>query len=230
MGKDMSIQPLHAWDLPPEQAAALQRALQAQLILTWAPHPIRSIAGVDVGVQGAHGRCAVIVLSYPSLEMLDTVVIEDQVTYPYIPGLLTFREGPLVLKAWERLTVLPDVVIFDGQGIAHPRRMGIAAHLGLWLDRPTLGVAKSRLYGHHAMPGENVGDFAYLYAEEGNEIIGAVVRTRAGVKPVYVSPGHRMDLPQAVQLTLSTCRGYRLPEPTRLAHHLTRGMAQLPLL
>ncbi len=225
MGKDVSIQPLHAWNLPPEQAAALQRALRAQLILTWAPQPIRSIAGVDVGVQGARGRCAIIVLSYPALERLDAVVIEDQVTYPYIPGLLTFREGPLVIKAWERLSVLPDVVMFDGQGIAHPRRMGIAAHLGLWLDKPTLGVAKSHLYGRHVPPGETAGDFAYLYAEEGEEIIGAAVRTRTGVKPVYVSPGHRMDLAQAIQLTLSTCRGYRLPEPTRLAHHLTRGAA-----
>ncbi len=225
----MGIRPLHDWDLPPEEAAALQQKLQTQLILTWEEHPIRSIAGVDVGIREERGRCAIVVLSYPTLEVLSSLVIEEQVTYPYIPGLLTFREGPLILKAWERLTLLPDVVMFDGQGIAHPRRMGIAAHIGLWLEKPTLGVAKSRLWGEHAPVGEAFGDLSLLYEKESDVPIGAALRTRPGARAVYVSPGHRMDLAHAIELTLATCRGYRLPEPLRLAHRLTQREEQLPL-
>jgi deoxyribonuclease V len=225
----MRVRPLHDWDLPPEEAAALQRELRAQLILTWDDPPIRTIAGVDVGIREERGRCAIVVLSYPALEVLSSLVIEERVTYPYIPGLLTFREGPLILKAWERLTLLPDVVMFDGQGIAHPRGMGIAAHMGLWLEKPTLGVAKSRLWGEHAPVGEALGDLSWLYEKESGATIGAAVRTRPGTRPVYVSPGHRMDLPHAIELTLATCRGYRLPEPLRLAHRLTQPGGQPPL-
>jgi len=225
----MRVRPLHDWDLPPEEAAALQRELRAQLILTWDDPPIRTIAGVDVGIREERGRCAIVVLSYPALEVLGSLVIEERVTYPYIPGLLTFREGPLILKAWERLTLLPDVVMFDGQGIAHPRGMGIAAHMGFWLEKPTLGVAKSRLWGEHAPVGEALGDLSWLYEKESGATIGAAVRTRPGTRPVYVSPGHRMDLPHAIELTLATCRGYRLPEPLRLAHRLTQPGEQPPL-
>lgn len=215
--------PLHAWDLPPEQAAALQRQLRARLSLSWDGRPVHIIAGVDVSVRAERGRCVIVLFSYPALELLEAVTVSGEITYPYIPGLLTFREGPLFLRAWERLPFLPDVVMFDGQGIAHPRRLGIAAHLGLWLERPTLGVAKSRLYGLHAPVGEKAGDYALLYDEETQrEIIGAAVRTRAGVKPVYVSPGHRMDVTQAIHFALSTCRGYRLPEPVRHAHRLSQ--------
>ncbi len=225
----MRVRPLHDWDLPPEQAAALQNELRTQLILTWSDQPVRSIAGVDVGIREERGRCAVVVLSYPALEVLTSLVIEDRVTYPYIPGLLTFREGPLILKAWEQLPFLPDVVMFDGQGIAHPRRMGIAAHLGLWLEKPTLGVGKSRLWGEHAPVGEAFGDISLLYEKESGECIGAAVRTRPDAKPVYVSAGHRIDLPHAIEFVLAACRGYRLPEPVRLAHRLTQPGKQLSL-
>ena len=148
--------------------------------------------------------------------MLETALAELPVTFPYVPGLLAFREAPAVLQAWRSLSIVPDLVIFDAHGLAHPRRFGLACHLGLVLDRPSIGCAKSRLCGEAATPAPEAGAWAGL--TDGGEVIGAVLRTRPGVRPVYVSTGHRVSLPTAVALVLACCRGHRLPEPTRLAH------------
>jgi deoxyribonuclease V len=155
------------------------------------------------------------------MEIVEIGSAEDSIIFPYVPGLLTFREAPLILAAFEKLTVTPDFVMVDGQGIAHPRRIGLASHLGLCLGIPAIGCAKSRLIGEYAEPGNEAGSYTELL--DNSEVIGAVVRTKAGVKPVYVSIGHMIDLPSAVSLVLKCCRGYRLPEPTRLAHMAAGG-------
>jgi deoxyribonuclease V len=154
------------------------------------------------------------------LDRIDVSTAEREVEFPYVPGLLAFREAPAVLQAWSRLRSDPDLIIFDGHGMAHPRRMGIACHLGLVLDRPSIGCAKSRLCGQHEEPGAAAGDWAPL--TDGDEWIGAAVRTRTGKQPVFVSVGHRVSLATAISLTLTCCRGYRLPEPTRQAHLAAR--------
>ncbi|HUT68422.1 MAG TPA: deoxyribonuclease V, partial [Dehalococcoidales bacterium] len=163
----------------------------------------------------------VVVLSYPEFELVETRIVTDRIEFPYVPGLLSFREAPLILAACEELTVTPDLLMVDGQGIAHPRRMGLASHLGLFLDIPTIGCAKSRLCGSHEEPGNEAGSYAELL--DNGEVIGAAVRTRTGVKPVYVSIGHKVDLSTAIRRVLECCRGYRLPEPTRLAHQAAGG-------
>ena len=167
------------------------------------------------------GTAAVVVLGYPGLELVEVSVIRGEVDFPYVPGLLSFREAPLILRACQGLSATPDLVLVDGQGIAHPRRIGLASHLGLFLNTPTVGCAKSRLCGSHDVPGDERGDSADLV--DGEETIGAVVRTKSGTKPVYVSVGHRIDLPGAVHWVLECCRGYRLPEPVRLAHQAAGG-------
>jgi len=157
----------------------------------------------------------------PVLEVVEVKVVTDRIMFPYVPGLLSFREAPLILAACEGLVVKPDIIMVDGQGIAHPRRMGLASHLGLFLDVPTIGCAKSRLCGQHGEPEDEAGSYAELIDE--GEVIGAVLRTRAGVKPVYVSIGHKIDLAEAIRWVLACCRGYRLPEPTRMAHQAAGG-------
>jgi deoxyribonuclease V len=165
---------------------------------------------------GARARAAVVVLAFPSLEPVEESVVEQPCRFPYVPGLLAFREGPSILAAFRRLRARPDLLIFDGQGIAHPRRFGIAAHIGVLLDLPAIGCAKSRLTGTHGEPGPARGAWAPLV--ERGETIGAVLRTREGVKPVYVSVGHRLGLETALGLVLRCGGGCRLPEPTRRAH------------
>ncbi len=183
----------------------------------------RLIAGADTSVNRftKTGTAAVAVLSYPELKPVEIKVVTDRLNFPYVPGLLSFREAPLVLAACEKLTLTPDILMVDGQGIAHPRRLGLASHLGLFLDIPTIGCAKSRLCGRHEEPENTAGSYTELH--DGGEVIGAVVRTRTGVKPVYVSIGHKIDLPSAIHQVLECCRGYRLPEPTRLAHQAAGG-------
>jgi len=152
---------------------------------------------------------------------MELKVSSGKIVFPYIPGLLSFRELPLILSACEKLSSVPDLVLVDGQGIAHPRRMGLASHLGLLLDKPTVGCAKSRLCGYHDMPGVEPGSYAELIDKD--EVVGVALRTRCGVKPVYVSIGHKVDLQTARNRVLECCRGYRLPEPTRLAHLAAGG-------
>jgi deoxyribonuclease V len=216
------FEPRHPWNVPPEEARALQRQMAAEVVEEDRLGEVRSVAGVDCGFPRRDGeeqaRAAVVLLSFPELEPLGDSLVEEPVRYPYIPGLLSFREAPPIIAALEHLPMLPDLILVDGQGRAHPRRFGIACHLGLLLDRPTIGCAKSLLVGQYALPDDTVGAWSPLL--DRGQTIGAVVRTRAGVKPIFVSVGHRVSLQTAVALTLACGRGTRLPEPTRLADQL----------
>ncbi len=209
---------MHAWDLTVAEARETQLRLAATVSREGAIADPRFIAGVDVSVSWERGLAtgAVVVLEYPSLAPVEVKVVGGELSFPYVPGLLSFREAQHILAACEMLETKPDLVIVDGQGVAHPRRIGLASHLGLFLDTPTIGCAKSRLCGGHDEPGAKPGSVADLVDD--GETVGAVLRTRAGVKPVYVSVGHRIDLEQAVHWVLECCRGYRLPEPIRRAH------------
>ncbi len=212
----------HSWHLSPTEAQALQRKLARQVRFE-VPERMETVAGLDVSVRGERGRAAVVVWQVATQQVLESMTIDGVVSFPYMPGLLSFREVPLLLEVLARLSTTPDVLMVDGQGVAHPRRCGLATHLGVLLDHPTVGVAKSRLVGHHAEPGPEKGSWVPLYDQ--GEVIGAVVRTRTGVRPVYVSVGHRMTLEAAVALTLRCTTRYRLPEPTRLADLLSRQRA-----
>src|SRR5690554_6827557 len=221
----MPYAPLHDWNLAPREAIALQKRLAGCVEREDRLGEVRRIAGVDIGFEqkGAITRAAVVVLAWPprspgALDVVEQVVHREPTRMPYIPGLLSFREVPAALAAFEGLAALPDLVMVDGQGIAHPRRLGVAAHLGLWLDLPTIGIAKSRLYGKHAEVGEQRGDVTPLYA--GSETIGVVLRSRAKVKPVYVSPGHRITLETSLEWVMRCLGRTKLPEPTRLADRL----------
>jgi deoxyribonuclease V len=217
----------YRWDVTTAEARRLQEELAGTVVRRGALPVLRRVAGIDVSVNrwSKTGRAAVVVLDYPAMTVAEVSAVSGEITFPYVPGLLTFREAPLVLAAWERLETAPDAVIVDGQGIAHPRRIGLAAHLGLCLGVPTVGCAKSRLIGEHAEPDSAAGSTADLL--DSGEVIGQVVRTRDGVKPLYVSIGNLIDLLSAVQLVLACCRGYRLPEPTRLAHQAAGGHLNL---
>ena len=220
----MSLVDLHAWDLEPKQAIATQAELRDRLILAWDEREIMTVGGVDVGFEGDQARAAIVVLGYPDLTPIEGVTSKTPVPFPYIPGLLAFREGPAVLVAWEHLQTKPDLILFDGQGIAHPRGIGIASHMGLWLERPSIGVAKSRLYGRHLNPGPMRGEGAELIDEkDATQVIGMVIRTRDDVNPVYVSPGHLIDVQHSVEFVLNCCTKYRLPEPTRWADKVAGG-------
>jgi deoxyribonuclease V len=214
----------HPWHLTPKEAADLQRRWADKVeTADRLPPRIGVVAGVDVGFEdaGRVSRAAVAALSFPSLTPLDQAVARLPTRFPYVPGLLSFRELPVVLDALARLAVIPDVILCDGQGRAHPRRFGIACHLGVLLDLPTVGVGKTRLVGRHAEPGPDKGDWTPLLDD--GEVIGAVLRTRAGVKPLYISVGHRISLDSAITLTLACLTRYRLPETTRAAHRLASG-------
>jgi deoxyribonuclease V len=219
----MEVAKLHGWQVSTAQALEIQMKLAAQVSRVNEVISPHLVAGVDISVdrEAGTGTGAVVVLSYPELDLVETRVVTDRLNFPYIPGLLSFRESPLILAACESLDVAPDLVLVDGQGIAHPRRMGLASHLGLFLDIPTIGCAKSRLCGHHEAPGAEPGSYAELM--DGSEVIGAALQTKAGVNPVYVSIGHKVDLPAAIHWVLACCRGYRLPEPARLAHQAAGG-------
>jgi len=218
--RSVDIRDLHRWDLSISEAIDTQRRLASQVICSGGPAEVRTVAGVDIAVleKGSHApaRGAVVVLSYPELEVLEQSVVEAEVTFPYVPGLLSFRETPVLLEPLSRVRK-PDLLLVDGQGFAHPRRFGLACHLGLLLDVPAIGCAKSRLLGEHDAPDTAAGSQAPL--RDGGEVIGAVLRTRDAVKPIFVSVGHRIGLMEATEWVLRCCRGLRLPEPTRLAHH-----------
>lgn len=203
--------------MTPAEARAIQAHLRARVCLCNEHGPIRRIAGVDCGFEdgGRVTRAAVSVFLYPELEPETTVIARRPTSFPYVPGLLSFREAPAILEALSRLATPPDLLLVDGQGIAHPRRMGIATHLGIWLDMPTVGVGKSRLIGSARAPGLARGSAEPLL--DGKERIGTVLRTRTGVKPLYVSPGHRVSHEGAVDWVMRTTTRYRLPEPVRKA-------------
>jgi len=182
---------------------------------------VSTIAGVDVKVQGERIRAAIAMMSYPDLERIRATIAEARASFPYVPGLRAFREGPAILAAWDHLEAQPDLLLFHGHGIAHPRGCGLASHLGLWLDRPSIGVAMTRLWGQHAAPGTRRGDCAELLDEQDPaRVIGAVVRTQDGIRPLYVSAGHRIDLPGAISFVLACCVGSRIPAPLRWARQV----------
>ena len=212
----------HAWDLTPAKAKDLQIDLERHVVEAPLTGPVSTIAGVDVSVKNNNVRAAVAVLSYPALELLSESAWEGPATFPYIPGYLSFREIPVLLKALEGLDTWPDLIMTDGQGRAHPRRFGLACHLGILLDIPSIGVAKSRLTGIHEEPCEEKGCSVPLLDPKADEMIGAVVRTRSNVKPVFVSVGHRVELDEAIDLTLACATRFKLPEPTRWAHVISR--------
>lgn len=210
----------HPWQVTPAEARAIQERLRDRVQATDRLPALQHVAGVDVGFEanGRVTRAAVVVLRLPELAMVDQAMVRQPTVFPYVPGLLSFRELPAVLAAIERLNVMPDLYLCDGQGLAHPRRFGLACHLGVLLDAPAIGVAKSRLTGSHSEPPPEKGGWVPLLDD--GEVIGAVLRTRSRVKPVYVSVGHRVSLATAVHLTLACTTRYRLPETTRLAHRL----------
>lgn len=213
---------LHSWDITPKEAVSLQEELREKVVASREFGEVRLLAGADISssTRSEEARAAVVVFSFPSLDVVETATVTGRVAFPYVPGLLAFREAPILTRAFASLKSEPDLVFLDGHGLAHPRRMGIACHVGLLLGRPTIGCAKSRLTGTHEEPGRSRGAFSYLRDEKTGEVIGAVVRTRDGTKPVFVSIGHMIDLESAIDFTLRCGGGYRIPEPTRQAHIL----------
>ncbi len=231
----MQTRKLHSWNLSYSQAIELQKRLAGRVKHTRLKNPPKTIAGLDCAFSrdGKKIIAAVVVLQLPKLETIETTSAVRKVTFPYIPGLLSFREAPVCIAAVEKLRNQPDLFIIDGQGIAHPRRLGLAAHLGLFFDRPTIGCAKSRLTGHFDEPPIEKGYYSLLKDKRKDkqqtnnepqttkdEVIGAVVRTRTNVKPVFVSVGNKCTLDDAIEIVLSCAIKYRLPEPTRIAHQL----------
>lgn len=221
----MKIHQRHDWSLTPQEAIALQQVLRQEVITADQLGTVQFVAGVDVGfeAEGTVTRAAVAVLKLEDLQLQDRAIARRPTSFPYIPGLLSFREVPAVLDALEKLTVIPDLLLCDGQGIAHPRRLGIASHLGLLTDMPTIGVAKSLLVGRHAEISDERGSCQPLLHK--GETIGAALRTRPGTKPVYISPGHRVSLETAIAYVMRCTTKYRLPETTRFAHKLASGPA-----
>lgn len=212
---------MHSWTVNPKQAINIQLKLAKNIKQT--PKKIsclEKIAGVDVSFSDRKCSAAICVSTWPGLDLIEKKTLIRKITFPYVPTLLTFREGPVVIACFKKLKNKPDVVLFDGQGIAHPRRMGLATHIGLWLELPTIGCAKSALFGKYNMPLLSKG--SYFYIKDGPEIIGAVLRTKDRVKPLFVSPGHKIELAQAIEITLNSCTKYRIPQPLRAAHTLSK--------
>lgn len=243
---DNPIQSLHSWEVTPSEAVALQKELRDRVLLQPLPDDIKLVAGADISYNKFSDvvYAAIVVLRLPELAVVGTAEVVTKMNFPYIPGLLSFREAPPLLEAWHQLKLLPDVLMLDGQGIAHPRRFGIACHLGLMLNLPTIGCGKTLLTGKYDEPAPEAGNFSPLIHKQ--EVIGAAVRTKNRVNPVFVSPGHLADIPSAVDLALRCVKGfaaqpearpvssgkttpakgskYRIPEPTRLAHLLSNAM------
>lgn len=223
----MYVRRLHRWDISPREAIALQTELAPSVVDEGDASSVRYVAAADVAfvdrpehARPRIARAAVVVLSYPSLDVIEQRVVEAVTEFPYVPGLLSFREVPVLSLAFEELRHEPDLLLVDGHGRAHPRRFGIACHLGLSLDVPTIGVGKTRLCGEHPEPAPQRGATTMLVHRD--EVIGRVVRSRDGVKPLYVSVGHRIGLTEASEWTLRLCRGFRLPEPIRVADRLSK--------
>ena len=215
---------LHDWALTEREAVELQKTLRARVRLTPLEGRIETIAGTDISFNkfSTTVYAGIVVLRLPSLEVVEEVGVVSETHFPYRPGLLSFRETPSVLEAWAKLKTEPDAVMFDGQGIAHPRRVGIASHVGLLIGRPTFGCAKSVLVGKYEEPLPERGNWTPL--TDRGEVVGAALRTKSGVQPIFVSPGHLIDLAGAIELTLGCDGGYRQPEPTRRAHLLVNAL------
>jgi len=221
----MKIKYLHNWDVCYADAVSLQYELAGRLVLKdQKTSKLKKIAGADISYSKNDDLffAGVVVLNADTLEIIEVSSSIDCVSFPYIPGLLSFREAPVLLKAFAKIKGIPDIVMFDGQGIAHPRRLGLASHMGLFLDLPTMGCAKKKLVGDFEEPGIKKGSCSELIHR--GEKIGAVLRTKDKVKPVFISPGHRMGLSRAIEAALHCCNGYRIPEPTRQAHLLVNRL------
>jgi deoxyribonuclease V len=220
----MKARNLHPWRVSHAQACAIQERLRLRLKLSGRMRAPRTVAAADVAYSRlTHNMyAAVVVCDAATLEPVAKALAVRKARFPYIPGLFSFREVPPLLATFAKLKLRPDVVLFDGQGQAHPRRFGLACHAGLVLNVPTIGCAKSRLVGTHDAVGDCAGDWAAVH--DGTDIVGAALRTRAGTKPVYVSIGHRIDLANAIELVQSCVRRYRLPEPLRFAHQATTDL------
>lgn len=219
---DVTLHHEHPWDVSPDEAIQIQKGLASEVEAVPLDAPVETVAGIDVSIRDDTAQAAIAVLQLPELDVVEKAVYQCAVPFPYVPGLLSFREVPAILPALEQLTVDPDVLMTDSQGLAHPRRFGLACHLGVLLDRPTLGVAKSRLTGtpNGTLDAEKG---AHVPLVAGGEQVGVVLRTRTNVNPVYVSIGHRITLDDAVRLTLDCSPRYKIPEPTRQAHKLSRS-------
>jgi deoxyribonuclease V len=219
----MQITHLHDWNVSPAQAVEIQQKLVDQVIYDrpLALDKIRFVAGVDVSVKDNVSQAAVVVLSYPDLTPVETALWKTPTPFPYIPGLLSFREGPVLEEVFKRLQHEPDVFIFDGMGRAHPRRIGIATQMGLWIQKPTIGCGKTLFVGKYVEPPPERGSWSPLIHR--NEEIGAILRTRTAVKPVFISVGHLADLPTSIELVMRCTTKYRLPEPIRYAHNAAGG-------
>lgn len=215
---------LHDWTLTPREAVELQKELRAEVQVAPLARSIKTIAGADISFNKFSKTvyAGLVVLALPTLEVIEEVCVVSETAFPYVPGLLSFREAPSVLEAWAKLKTEPDAVMFDGHGIAHPRRVGVASHVGLIIERPSLGCAKSVLVGKYEEPEKERG--AWTKMSDKGEVIGAALRTKTNVQPIFVSVGHLIDLASAIALTLQCDGGYRQPEPTRRAHHLVNAL------
>lgn len=220
----MSINTSLPWTYDLDQAMRVQQNLSKRLSLIWDDRRVKTIAGIDTDEDGVVIHAAVSVYRFPELTHIVTVTGTATQGFPYVSGMLAFRLGPAVLEAWEKLKLTPDLVMIHGHGIAHPRGFGLASHIGLWLNLPTIGVAKSRLYGKHAEVGPHPGDWSEIRDEQQpRRVIGAALRTQLETRPIYVSPGHLIDLDHSIEYVLSCCRECRFPEPIREAHKAATG-------
>src|SRR5919112_6746219 len=219
-----SYEKLHEWDVTPREAVELQKRLRERVRITPLKKKVETVAGADISFNKFDPivYAGIVVLRLPTLEVVEEAGVVSETKFPYVPGLLSFRETPSVLEAWAKLKTEPDAVMFDGQGLAHPRRVGIASHVGLIINRPTLGCAKSVLVGKYEEPDVERGNWTELIDK--GEVVGAALRTKTKVQPIFVSPGHLIDLEGAIRLTLECDGGYRQPEPTSRAHHLVNAL------
>lgn len=217
-------QPLHSWDVSPREAIAIQQKLQQKIQITPLTKPITYIAGADISFNRGSSvfYAGFVVFRYPSLKLCGRSLVVAESSFPYVPGLLSFREIPALLAAWKQMPLQPDVVLMDGHGIAHPRRLGIASHFGLWVNKPTLGCAKKLLVGMHGTLSQTADSEAVIY--DRHETIGAALRTRDRIKPVYISAGNLLNLEDALRITRQCVVRHRLPEPTRQAHLLVNQL------
>ena len=220
----MPEQAIHSWRVSAEEAIRIQEELRNRVILEKTFTEVRTIGGGDVAYSKSKNLLfgAIVVLSFPKMETLDMAMSYGKIPFPYIPGLFSFREGPILIRTFQKLGVKPDVMIYDGQGIAHPRGLGLASHMGLWFDLPSIGCAKTPLLHEFILPGPSRGSFELI--RRNGKVVGAVLRTKDRVKPLFISPGHRIDLMTSIQFVLESCQRFRIPEPLRRAHQATRNM------
>ena len=213
---------LHSWNVSVEEAIQIQENLRGRIILKTNFSRMRTIGGGDVAYSKKRNLFfgAIVILSWPQMETLDIARAHGKVSFPYIPGLFSFREGPILIKTFQRLKIKPDVMLYDGKGIAHPRGFGLASHMGLWFNLPSIGCAKTPLLNQFTSPGSLKGSFELI--RRGGKEVGVALRTKNHVKPLFVSPGHRIDLLTSIQIVLKSCQGFRIPEPLRQAHHISR--------